>query len=69
MKITIEQGRGPKLQGQWGVVFETDSNEELTSEIVDLALRAVVAYGHNQGNVIEAARDWADEMETVTKMD
>lgn len=60
MKIIIKP-TDPTLTGATVVTIDTMCDDETTPEIVDAALRAIIAAGHQQVNVVRAARDWAGQ--------
>ena len=60
MRITIEPGAGLHNEGQHTVILDSNSNDESTTDAVEMALQAIVAYGHNAGNVAGAAKNWAE---------
>jgi hypothetical protein len=45
------------------VEIDTLANDETTSEAVEIAMTALIAYLHHPCVVIESARQWADEQE------
>jgi hypothetical protein len=61
MIITISPNPSPDREHHVSFSADTESNDESTSQAVELALKLLVAYGHSVGNVAEAAMEWAGE--------
>lgn len=59
MRITIEPSMDADAHAHISVSADTRSNDETTSDAVEIALKLLVAYGHSAGNVAEAAQEWA----------
>lgn len=64
MKITIAPSTNQP--GYNSVTIDLRTDDESTTEAVEAALDAIVAYGHSRSNVKEAALGWA---ETQRQMD
>ena len=61
MIITISPSPSPDREHHVSFSADTESNDESTTQSVELALKLLVAYGHSVGNVAEAAMEWARE--------
>jgi len=55
-------------EGYVSVEIDTLTNEDSTLSVVDAALEAVEASGHSVFNIIENARNWCVERESVMNM-
>jgi hypothetical protein len=61
MRITLEPSMDADAHAYISVSADTRSNDEKTSDAVEIALKLLVAYGHSMSNVAEAAQEWAEE--------
>lgn len=59
MKITISPST--PAPGFNTISIDTNSNEETTTEAVQIALDALIAFGHSSANVTAAAHDFSEE--------
>lgn len=49
------------------VEFDTLTNDDTTTEVVKIALDAIVAVGHDPINVADACEQWAAEKKAIIK--
>ena len=61
MIITISPNPSPDQEYRVSFSADTESNDESTTQAVELALKLLVAYGHSVSNVAEAAMEWVRE--------
>jgi hypothetical protein len=62
MRIYItESERKPVGTSQWSVTIDSKNDDERTDQAVALALRALVAYGHDAANVYQSAIEEGNE--------
>lgn len=64
MRITLEPSMDADAHAHISVSADTRSNDEKTSDAVEIALKLLVAYGHSASNVAEAAQEWAEGNQT-----
>jgi hypothetical protein len=66
MKLTIEPSLAESLPNSERLTIDTLTNDDSTTQVVEAALRLIVCSTHAQCNVVEAARNWADENDPQT---
>ena len=54
MKITIEPSDLGDKSGYITITMDTGHNDDSTSDVLELAVKAIIAAGHSESNV----RDW-----------